>query len=139
MAIKTVSTKGTNLTVKLGTATAVKVGGVKDFSGLGGGSTAIIDATDLDSTAKEKLMGLPDEGTCSFSMNYQPTDAGQAALETARGTREVAKFELTLGAQKFAWDGFVTKVEKSGGVDALVALAVDVEITGPITVTAVVA
>ncbi len=50
------------------TAAARLVGDVTDFSGPGG-QASVIDITNLNSTAKEKLVGLRDEGQVSLSLN----------------------------------------------------------------------
>ena len=83
------NTAGTKLEINTSGTTYTQVKGVNSFSGLGGGSAAVIDTTDFDSTAKEKSMGLPDEGQCSIGMIFLPKDAGQLAMRAARGTRDV--------------------------------------------------
>ena len=67
-------------------STAVQVGGFMGFNGPSG-SAAVIDITTLGSTAKEKLMGLPDEGQLSGDLLYLSTDAGQIALIADRASR----------------------------------------------------
>jgi len=125
--------QGTTLKIKIGSATAIKIEGFKDFSGIGGGAPTIIDVSDLDSTAKEKIVGLADEGQASFSFNYDPDDAGQSALEDARIDRTLCQFIITLpSGTTFTFSGYVLTCEKSAGVDAIVPLAVTVEITGQV-------
>ena len=48
------------------------------------GSAAVIDVTDLSSTAKEKRMGLADEGQCTFTLNYRPANGAHAELAQAK-------------------------------------------------------
>src|SRR5262245_33057464 len=74
-----------------------QVKGLQSFSGPDGKAT-VIDKTDLDSAAKEKLMGLPDEGNISFDCNYVSGDAGQLACDTARTDRTRRQFLLTIPA-----------------------------------------
>lgn len=62
------------------------IGEVVDFNGPGG-SSPVINITHLQSTAVEKLIGIPDEGQLSITLNYNPTDAGQAGLRTDRAGR----------------------------------------------------
>lgn len=53
-----------------------------------GGAASDIDVTNLDSTAKEYLVGLQDNGTASFGLNLDPTDdSHQTILENAGGAR----------------------------------------------------
>ena len=67
-------------------STKVQIKGLTQFSGLGGGSASVIDVTDLDSDAKEKMIGLADEGQVTLSLNYMPADPGQVALEAVSYT-----------------------------------------------------
>lgn len=119
-----------------GTATPVSfstVGEVVDFDGPGG-SASVIDVTHLGSTAKEKRMGLMDEGQFSFNLNYVPDDAGQQALRAARAARSLKTFQLTYtDGTVDTFDGYVLSFSRSGGVDAKVSGSVTVEISGPVT------
>ena len=65
-----------------------------NFSGPGG-SAAVIDVTDLSSTAKEKRMGLNDEGQLSFTINYIPANTVHAGLRADRTARTLRVFRLT--------------------------------------------
>jgi hypothetical protein len=64
-----------------GTATPNTWTQIKELKGISpsGASVSELDATDLDSTAMEYLMGLPDQGTLSFQINILESDPGQAA------------------------------------------------------------
>jgi hypothetical protein len=129
--------KGTTISIKVGNA-FVKIGGFLDFSGIGGGTAAVIDATDLDSTSKEKLMGIPDEGSIKLSHNLIAADPGQVALLAARGTQAVTDFELVLAnKRKWAFSGYVKTFEPSAGVDKTLGLSSEIEITGAATVSTV--
>lgn len=110
---------------------------VKTFSGPGG-SASVIDVTSLESTAKEKRMGLADEGQLQFTINYIPSDATHAALRTARANRTETNFRMVFtdaGAMQWDFAAFVTGFAVSGGVDAVVEAQVTLEITGIITET----
>lgn len=123
--------------IKIGN-TYVQVKGLLDFNGIGGGAPAVIDTTDLDSDAKEKAIGLSDEGSPKLSFNLIETDAGQIGLLAARGTRALTSFQLVLANNKQrAFDAYVKTFEVGGGVDKVLSLSVDLEISGPITVTPV--
>lgn len=141
MATSASVSRGTALKIKTGSGagTFVKIAELKDFSGLGGGSAAIIDATHLDSTAKEKLSGVKDEGSLKFTFNYVPTDAGQLALFAARDANAVSDFQLTIGGTtvQAAFSGLVQTAEVAGGVDKINELSATVEITGSVVRTTV--
>ena len=66
---------------------------IKTFSGPGGSAT-VIDVSDLSSLAREKRMGLNDEGQLSFTINYIPANAQHALLRTQRASRELTSFQL---------------------------------------------
>lgn len=138
-----VTAQGANIKIKHKTTAALtKISGLKDFSGIYGGSPAVIDVTDLDSTSKEKLMGTPDEGSISATFNFLPADAGQAELVTARAGRELRNFVVALGtavgSKTYTFDGYVMTASPSASVDAAIDLSVTIEISGPITPGAVV-
>lgn len=134
MANKTISTQGATIRVKNG-ASWVKLGGIVSFSGLGGGSATVIDSTDLDSTAREKLIGLADEGTFTINCNYHDDDVGQVALMAARASSSLISLELKLPGvtQVYKFDGYVQTGETSGAVDTKAERAFSVEITGAVT------
>ena len=53
-----------------------------------GGSAGDIDVTNFDSTAKEYLVGLLDNGTASFGMNLDPdSESHQFLFDNAGGAR----------------------------------------------------
>jgi hypothetical protein len=119
----------------------VQVAGIKSFDGPDGQAT-IIDKTDLDSTFREKLMGLPDEGNITFQGNYVGGNAGQDECFEARSSRERREFRLDIpaGAQNPAqnpaeswyWFGYVTQFSITGGVDGLVECSIGIAIDGAI-------
>jgi len=137
MASSAIHSKKTKLeidTSETDTPTWVQVKGLKSFAGIGGGSPAVIDSTDLDSEAKEKLMGLKDEGQASFTFNYLPNDPGQIALQAARDSGDETKMRVVMNTKNvYGFAGFVMTAEVAGGVDELLSLASNVEITGAVT------
>jgi len=111
------------------------VGEVNSFDGPGGAAT-IIDATHLASTAREKIMGLPDEGQFSMELNLDPSDTQQIGLKDDRAARTKRNFELLLTdspATKLSFAGFVMEFRISGGVDDKINASVTIEITGAVT------
>ena len=108
---------------------------VVDFDGPGGSAT-VIEATHLGSTAKDKLMGLPDEGQFSFSANLIPSDAEQTGLRTDRTNRTKRNFELLLtdaGPTKLSFAAFVLEFRIAGAVDDKISVNITLEITGAVT------
>lgn len=118
-------------------STAQAVGGVMGFSGPSG-SAAVIDITTLQSTAKEKQMGLPDEGQISFDVVYLSTDVGQTALRNDRKSRTKRVVTLQLNdatTQTVYADAYCTGFSITGAVDDIVKASVTLELTGPLTFT----
>lgn len=134
-----IATQGT--TIKIGDGASPEVftaiAGVRDIGGLGGGSAAEIDITTLLSTAKEFAVGLPDEGTVTLELNYDPTDITQKDLEDARDDQTLTNFQIitpSAGAT-FAFAGYVTTFEKSFGADNVIIGNVQIRISGIVTKT----
>ena len=94
------------------------------------------DASDLKSTAKEKRMGLQDEGQLTLAMFYIPDNAVHMALRTDRANRTLRNFRIMFtdtGDTQWDFAGFVTGFTVSGGVDGIVEANVTIEISGAIT------
>lgn len=99
------------------------------------GAAAVIDVTDLSSTAKEKRMGLADEGQCTFTLMFRPADPAHAELVAAKADRQIRDFRVVMtdtGATEYRFSGFVLSVPISTSVDAVVESAVTIEITGAV-------
>ncbi len=108
------------------------VGEVISFDGPGG-SASVMDITHLNSLAREKRMGLPDEGQISFGLNLIPSDAEQVGLRTDRDNRVKRNFKLELtdaGPTTIEFTGFVLEFPIAGAVDEPIRLNVTIEITG---------
>ncbi len=115
--------------------TFTEIPDVKSFSGPGG-SASVIDVTNLSSTAKEKRMGLHDEGQLSFTMHYNPSNAVHTSLRTDRANRTLRNFKMIFtdsGDTEWSFAAYVTGFTVQGGVDAVVEASVTLEISGPIT------
>src|SRR3954453_7011875 len=74
--------------------TYVNIAEIRSFTGPGG-TAAVIDATSLSSTGKEKVMGLQDEGTLSMDLSFSPGDSGQQALLADRAAQLKKNFKIT--------------------------------------------
>jgi len=86
--------------------TMTAVGAVTNFTGFDG-QAAEIDATDLRSVAKEKLVGIPDYGGCTMTVN-NVTDTGQSRLQTAYEQQISVVFEIILSdLRSGAWPAYV--------------------------------
>jgi hypothetical protein len=127
-----------------------KLGGLTDFNGLGG-QKGEIDATNLDSDAKEFFTGLEDSGTFSCNLNLDPNDATQQAVFDIKDSGEVVTWALCLsdgttaptietdeftapvGRTAFIFDASVQQFSVSGAADNIVKGAISLRITGPIT------
>lgn len=109
---------------------------IKTFSGPGGSAT-VIDVTDLSSTAKEKRLGLADEGQLSFTINYIPKDTQHALLRTNRDARTLTSFKLKFTdsspVSTWTFNAYVQGFSVSGAVDGVVEANITLEITGSIT------
>jgi predicted secreted protein len=136
MTVKAIESQGITLSYTVGSPTNFAgIANVTGFSGPGG-SASVIDVTNLSSTAKEKLMGLPDEGQFSLDINLDPDDASHQALRNARAARTRTEFKITFSdstpATATFW-GYVLGFAVSGAVDQQVKVAVTIEIDGPVT------
>lgn len=116
----------------------LEVGEVTNFDGPGGSAT-VIDRSHLTSTAREKLMGLPDEGQITFQLNFVPGNPGQVAFRKARKARSQQRFTLVFGngtdAEPSDWMrlyGFAMEFSVSGAVDDKVNGNATIEVDGEV-------
>lgn len=130
-----IDTTGKTLTPANGTLTPVEwtaIGEVTDFSGPDGTATEI-DTTHLLSDAKEYLMGLPDEGSISLSINWAPADAGQLAVKAARKARTKKDFKITYSDKSTAtFKGYVMGLSTDAAVDDKVNGSITLRVTGEV-------
>lgn len=95
------------------------------------GQAQEIDITNLDSVAKEFLMGLQDWGGFNGEFNYVDTDPGQVAMLAAKADRGIRNFKLIMSNDKYyEFTGFVLNAPISGGVDAKVDRSFQIRISG---------
>lgn len=133
---KAIESQGITLQYTIGSPSNMAgIANVVGFSGPGG-AAAVIDVTNLSSTAKEKLMGLPDEGQFTIDINFDPDDAGHIAIRGARVSRTRSEFKINFSdatpATATFW-GYVLGFAVTGAVDQAVKAAITIEIDGPVT------
>jgi predicted secreted protein len=133
MASNAIRTQGTVIAhLKTPPSTYENVGEVISFDGPGGKSI-IIDTTNLASVAKEKLPGLPDEGSFSMALNFAGKDLGQQALQAARTAQSLVEMKVTFVDTSTAiFSAYVMEFKISAKADSKVELAITLEITGAV-------
>ena len=121
------------------TSTSHAVAEVVGFNGPTG-SANVIDVSHLGSTAKEKLIGLRDEGQVSFDVNFRPGTTGQDYLRTCGANRSMKKAVIQLNDNttevaktKIIFDAYVSGFSITGAVDQVVKGSITLEITGACT------
>lgn len=135
-----INTVGKTITIGSATATPslwVKVGQLTDIKGTSDTSPDI-EVTDLDSTAKEYLPGLPDTGSLSATCYCVDSDTGLAALEAAFDARSAKSFKVTYpsGATPIrTFSGYVKSFPKIGDAskDGVVTGSIEIKRSGSVT------
>lgn len=106
---------------------------------LSGVNISTIDTTHLQSTAKEFIPGLKDNGTLNITCNYVKGTV-QEALWTDANEQATSLYKIALEGVGttapiiISFSGFVTKYELSGKVDNKITLQVSLKVTGDITI-----
>lgn len=100
-----------------------------------GGQAAVIDVSDLQSSAKEKRIGLADAGQLTLEGSFIPTDTVQGRLYTAWSTHPAPRLSFRISytdspVSTFTMNAYVLGFTTSLGVDAKVSLTVVLEIDG---------
>lgn len=128
--------QGTSIQIGSGSpVTYADIGEINSFNGPGG-SAAVIDVSDLDSTAKEKVMGLQDNGQLSMDLNFLPADTQHALLRTAKENGTLTVFKLIFtdsGETEWAFSAYVLSLVINGAVDGVIKGSITLEISGDIT------
>jgi hypothetical protein len=118
------------------TAAANVVSEVLSFSGPAP-SANIIDVTNLQSTAKEKMIGLYDGGQITINTNFLVTDAGQTKMRECLAGRVQGNLMLQLStvstSQYMAMMGYVTGFNVAGAVDNVLRADYTITITKGVT------
>ena len=119
------------------------IGEVTDFGGPGG-AAAVIDVTHLESTAITKIIGLPDEGQFTMSLNYNATDTGQNGLKSDRAARVKNLYDIKFHdidekasamPSRAAFFGYCQTFSAAGAVNGKVSANAGLEITGAVQYT----
>lgn len=100
------------------------------------GSAPVIDVSNLSSTAREKNVGLPDEGQITLTVQYDPDDTGQTRLKTLRTNRTSGNFKIEMSdspATVLSFSGYVLQFSRSFSIDEVVMGTVTIEISGSVT------
>lgn len=122
-----------------GTATPVTytaIANVKSISDFESGSASEIDVTNLASTAKEKRLGLVDNGGFSLGIHHSNADPGQAALTARRADGAAVNMKVILPSgttPTASFSALIKKFSKNAAVDGVVEGSVDVTVNGAIT------
>lgn len=114
------------------------IGEIVSFSGPTG-AAAVIDITNLGSTAKEKLIGIRDEGNITLEVNLNNTaTALHRTLKDDRAARAERTFDIKLTdhgtsatAQPTAmfFDSYVSGFALAGAVDDVIKASITLEIS----------
>ncbi len=134
------ATKAQGITIEIDDGTGfATIGNVTGFSGLQGGSAAVIDTTNLSSTAKEKLVGLPDEGQVQIDIKFA-NDTSFTKLKAQRNSQALTPFKINIpageggeAATTASFSGYILSLPISATVDGVVEASCTVEITGAVT------
>jgi len=111
------------------------IANIHTFSGFDG-SAQNLDVTNLQSVAKEYLIGVKDLGNFTLELDLDPADPGQLALLAAQSSQAKKQFKLTLpSANTATFFGFAKKVGSAGAVDQPLKRAVEILISGDVTWT----
>ncbi len=139
-----IKTQGTKLMIGDGatpTEAFTAVGKVLSFSGPDT-TRSEIDATHLQSTAREYVLALKDRGNISFDCLLDPDDTAQDTLWDDLDSDASRNFKLELSdsggtsGTTYAFAAFVSQFSITGQVDDLVRASLTLRITGDVTKTA---
>lgn len=99
------------------------------------GQAPLIDVTDLDSTAREFLLGLKDEGAFTLGIFLIPSNAVHNTLRDAWSQRTLMRFRITFAdTTTTVWEflGYVQSMAGQMGVDEAVQATVGIKVSGSI-------
>lgn len=138
MSTSALSSQG--VTVQVSTGSPTEYSTIPEVMTINGpsGSATVIDVTDLASAAKEKTMGLADEGQVTLEINYIPDNSVHEILRAARAAKTLGEFQITwtdVTTTIYRFFAYVTGFAVTAGVDQSLKASVTLEITGAITKT----
>src|SRR5262249_16239737 len=134
MTSQAISSQGTQLFIDQGGSPTVwtQIKDVNTFR-LAGGERSEISVSNLDSTAKEFLLGLKDNGNLEITLSHVASDPGQSALRSALSLSTPSPFKLTFSDNTYLrFAGLVKSNSLSGGVDAKVDTSFSIRLSGDI-------
>ena len=120
-------------------STVISIGEVIGFNGPTGGAN-VIDVSHLGSTAREKLIGLRDEGQITLDCNLSPSNTGQTKLRECRAARTQGNWAIKLNDTAITMlngHGYVSGFCITGAVDQVVKASITIEISGAVTYSTV--
>jgi hypothetical protein len=142
-----IETQGTRIywstSTAVSTAAGTLIGSVIDLSGPNSQGSEI-DVTSFDSTAKEFLMGLRDEGTISINLLRDTSNTAQGNLIADQATRSLRKLTIDFSTlvmttaaigSRLTMDAYVQGFAYSAGADDALKAAVTFRITGAVNTT----
>lgn len=140
---------GALATLKIGTAddagatapgsdTFTSIGGVRSYTGPGGEKPEI-DVTDLASTAKEFIAGLPDNGEVAFDGFHDETEATQTTLwadYNDASDSHVRNYQITFSdGTSYDFKGFIKSLTHNVANEEGIGLSGSIRVTGALTRT----
>lgn len=136
-----INTVGKTITVNAGVTTVtptawIKIGQVKSIKP-SNATAPQIDVTDLDSTAKEYLTGLVDNGTFGADCLILESDVGQAAVKAAFDASLSKSYKVTTPAKTRTFSASCTKFPTLPdlSVDGVQMGSMEFKISGAITIS----
>ena len=100
------------------------------------GEAEEIDVTHLGSSAKEYMVGLPDEGSLTLQGNYNPSDAGQSQCWADRASQTKRQFRVTYtdsGPTVASFEAYVKSFSTSLGVGNKISVSIGLRISGAVS------
>lgn len=120
-------------------STNIQIGNVVGFNGPSGNAN-VIDVSHLGSTAKEKLIGLRDEGQIGLDCLFSPSDTGQTKLRECRANRTQGNWAIKMTDTAITMlngHGYCSGFAITGAVDQVVKANITIEISGAVTYSTV--
>lgn len=127
-----------------------KIGQITSISGVGG-EAGEIDITDFDSTAREFVTALKDNGSVSLELNWDPQDESHQTLDSivggdnkrfviacSEGATDVtysSSFTLPTDRTTLDFEAGVRSFQKDASADEVWRGSVSMRVSGAITIT----
>jgi|SRR6056297_279618 len=129
-----------------------KIGQITGFSGVGSGTSSEITTTNMDSTAVEIVVGLKDNGTISFNLDWDPADESHTTLnslvggankrfiigasESAADPSYTSTFTIPTDRTTLDFQAGITQFQLDASTDDVWRGTVQLRVSGAITITA---